>query len=764
MHSINLWSDFMALGAPDPYSRFGEERLPSVGGTVAGRVYVTLLAGLVSTAIELFFLPGEVASSGNRLVELFGASCFILATYLVCTMAAGVLWGLWAACVQRVFHTVRPWRRLLDIVFPPRRDGWHEASRTAAFLTGGIGLAVFLAVSAVVVHVFLKAKFQNLSLASLTVTLSVFGLAAATAGFCLPLYLAFRGALRRLLEWRLTRPLVRFKLILALLAAFAVASIAAGLVFGWHVIVQIKDYDAWLMGGALVGALFALAPFRVFLGSGVSPRLVRLGSAAWPAVFVIAVASMIGLAENQRNRYIVFQKSLLAGHLLTAARQAQDFDLDRYPALLGGGDCAPFDDEVYPDALEKPGNDKDDNCVGGDRPRGSWRNSDVPAAVSDEFAARRDSLNVLLLTIDAVRARNTSLYGYPRPTTKTIEEWADKRNAYVFDRAYCHVPATRWTIPQILTSLYPSDVYWDTKTFPHTVQARNLMLAEVLKKHDFYTAAYWTMDKRMWGLDQGFDKFTNEGADKKSSGGLVTDYAVKFLEHNQKTRFFLWLHYYEPHDTYETHAGINFGKEPMDRYDGEIQFVDQQLKSVFEKLEQLGLWETTIIVLTADHGEEFLEHGKRFHSYQLYEESVHVPLVWWLPGGTGGHFSQTVGHLDFMPTLLNLLGYSDGWKKFRGKSYAELFFAPEQYVERPVFLSTSWTADYPGGSIKGVIDDEWKLLYNVRSQVYELYNVKTDPLEKNNLYEPEAEAVQRLLPALYREIDEIRSNKTFGKK
>ena len=736
--------------------------LPSLGSLITTRVTYLAFIGIIAGLLELHYIPRDVLTSLKDSSVILQSAVLLLTTYLVSGGLLGILWGLIVFFMQRVFQSTRPLRFLIYRLFPADNMGRGETRRLAALLTALVVLAAFMAGSYGAFYGLSKADFQNRVLASALSVVTVLGVAFAALLVGLPVYLFLFKLLSLLRRLPLFARYLRADVVFWGLVVLMIAAVPLLLWKGWGTVIMIKNYQAYLFGTAIAGYVLLLQSLRIKL-AGRFMGAVNAGRFIWPAVFVAAFLILALVAENSKVRYVAFKKTILAGHLLTNVRQLMDFDADGYPAIMGGGDCMPFNSKVYPDALEKPGNKRDDNCVGGDRPKGLYRNTDVPYPIPADIATKMKDYNVVFISIDAVRARNVSLYGYGRDTTPNLVEWSDKKKAFIFDRAYCNVPATRWVIPQIHTSMYPSDIAWSTKTFPHTIKKGNRMLAETLKAHGYYTSAYWTMDKRMWGQDQGFDRFNNDGADKSISGDMVTDYAGRFFDFNKEKKFFLWLHYFEPHAPYVSHPGNKWGDKDLDRYDGEIRYVDQKLKIVFEKMESLGLWDKTIVILTADHGEEFLEHGKRFHSYHLYEESVHVPLVWWVPGLTGKRLPQVISHIDLMPTIQNMLQFKDGWDHFRGRSYAPLLFGDEPaYQERPAFMSISWTARYPGGSIKGVVDREYKLLYNVRSQVYELYDLKTDSLESDNIFDPDHDAVKRLMPILYHEIDEIRPNRSFN--
>src|SRR5262249_48673410 len=142
-----------------------------------------------------------------------------------------------------------------------------------------------------------------------------------------------------------------------------------------------------------------------------------------------------------------------------------------------------------------------------------------------------------------------------------------------------------------------------------------------------------------------------------SSSREQADVAIQFLEHHTRGKWFLWVHFYDPHYFFEVHPEVpSFGTSDLDRYDGEIRFTDLHLGRVFAALDSLGLSERTIVAVTGDHGEGFGEHGIMQHGYHTYNAQTRVPFILRVPGLPPRHVDEPVGHVDLLPTLLNLTG------------------------------------------------------------------------------------------------------------
>ena len=221
----------------------------------------------------------------------------------------------------------------------------------------------------------------------------------------------------------------------------------------------------------------------------------------------------------------------------------------------------------HPGAPENPDDGIDQNCVGGDatlkRTAADVGFVPVPAEVSKDF-------DILLVTIDTTRADHLGTYGYARDTTPNLDKLAPQGT--VFEHGWAHAPSTRYSIPAILTGRLPLDVYYDTAVdgWPG-LAPRATTLAEALAPLGFVTGAitnYWYFD-RIRHMDQGFAEYDNANASlhagvsgagpeqtKGSSSQQQTDKAIAFVDEHASDRWFLWVHYYDPHYAYEPHPEI----------------------------------------------------------------------------------------------------------------------------------------------------------------------------------------------------------------
>ena len=312
--------------------------------------------------------------------------------------------------------------------------------------------------------------------------------------------------------------------------------------------------------------------------------------------------------------------------------------------------------------------------------------------------------NVLLIGVDTLRADRLSSYGYAASQTPRIDFLAADGIRYAEMTAQAS-----WTKPSfatIFTSLYPSSHTATGK--PSRLPQAVTTLAEVLAASGYHTGAVADNINiaPTFGFDQGFADYIylepsyvflgNEAASQTAlyqlarrvwamtSGGrvyvqdyyqdasVVNRHALDWLAASKGTRFFLFLHYMDPHDPYFAHPydGIGYARasnqnpDPAlastfsDLYDGEVRYLDDYLGQLFDWLQAEGLYDDTLIVLTGDHGEEFQEHGGWWHGQTLYQEQIAVPLIVKAPGGAraGTVVTDLARSLDIAPTILDLAG------------------------------------------------------------------------------------------------------------
>jgi arylsulfatase A-like enzyme len=441
------------------------------------------------------------------------------------------------------------------------------------------------------------------------------------------------------------------------------------------------------------------------------------GNASVFAVLFLLVAHAPTTSFGRSNA-LVFAKAL------GTARSLTDFDGDGYSSILGGGDCAAFDARFSPGTLEIPENGVDDDCSGRDATWPLPPPPPIPANPSPRW-------NVLLVSIDSLRADHVGAYGYERKTTPNIDKLAAKSLVYL--EAYAQAPKTTDSVPSFLTGSYPSNIQRDPKEGRKRKWASKLApearpLAMVLRSLGYRTGA--GVGFRLNELAVGFDFFEI---------GHPTKSALKFLE-SATAPFFLWLHYAEPHDPYERHKRFDFGSDAIDRYDSEIALADSKLGAVLKRLDQNNLMDSTVIIVTADHGEEFGEHGGYSHTRKLYRELLHVPLIVKVPGMKHRRFSGPVELVDIVPTLSELLGIEprkgeqDGQSLLSGKRNRQLGGAYAEDIRQPYGVVLK----------RAIFDGRYRLIDDRQNDRLQLYDNQKDKREQREIGHQKPEVLARL--------------------
>ena len=381
---------------------------------------------------------------------------------------------------------------------------------------------------------------------------------------------------------------------------------------------------------------------------------------------------------------------------------------------------------------------------------------------------------LLLVSLDTTRSDHLSAYGYPRQTSPHLDALA--RQGVRFEDAYAASASTGPSHATLFTALAPPR---------HGVVKNGLRLAEQhetlaerLRAQRFQTAAVvssFVLDAR-FGFGQGFDVYDDdfvaeeatvtvsewEGYEVAGSfdrrGDHTSRRALRWL-HEQRDParpFFLFVHYFDPHLSYappepfasrfeaELPAAASRLDRLVARYDGEIAFVDHALGELLRGLEELGLAETTLVIVSGDHGEGLMQHGILGHAVHLYEEAVRVPLLLRWPEGLPRRRSvrEPVGAIDVAPTALELLGLGPPGG-VEGESLASVARGEARLdAERPVYLhrrpyESAWVADlgrlYVNGSLFGIRQGRWKYIESDALGTRELFDLEEDPSEWRNL-------------------------------
>jgi arylsulfatase A-like enzyme/cytochrome c-type biogenesis protein CcmH/NrfG len=349
--------------------------------------------------------------------------------------------------------------------------------------------------------------------------------------------------------------------------------------------------------------------------------------------------------------------------------------------------------------------------------------------------------NVVVITIDTLRPDHLGCYGYKQIRTPNIDALA--ASGIRFERAYTSVPVTLPSHTTIFTGTYP--IYSGMHDFAaNKLGATQPTLASVLKDHGYVTGAVVAsavLDSR-FGLNRGFDfyydhfdfsRLDESNIDEmERPGNVVADVTLDWLSKNYQKKFFLWMHLYDPHYPYRPPAPYN--KEYKDHlYDGEIAFADAQVGRIIRFLKDKGIYQNTLIVLSGDHGESLGEHGEKTHGFFIYNSTLHVPLIFHMPGPAGyvSVSSDLVNLADLMPTVLNVLSIEVP-PVVQGRSLVTVL----SHSAKPELTKLYAETFLPR------LHFNWSELRSVETAHYhfidapkpELYDLMKDPGETQNLY------------------------------
>ncbi len=621
-------------------------------------------------------------------------------------------------------------------------------------------------------------EFSPSGLASLTVSV---GVAVPTV--------AWLGSLWSSALTRVTLPSVRLWLMAAgLVVVTSLAVKAAWATRAWVEGLRVwTPRSSWLLVAGLVAVAFA---FVVAFGAAVRSSLAYALWLVTAAGFVLAevtlaaIALALGTLPRARARWhwplgaalglpavlIVLShlcasaspeatREVLAGRgassrILWLLQRATDRDQDGFSAWFGGRDCDDSDPRIHPNAMDIPASGLDEDCDGEDATdEGPGAQGPPSPFARSPTEARR--LNVVMVCMDAVRADHVSFGGYSRKTTPNLDRLA--RQSWYFEQAIAPSSTTRETIPALFTGRYPSGIPWERSAPIWQVGRNQRLLTEVLHAAGYRTIAIvdeW-LDRFLPSFKRGFDHFEVPYGSGQwvKYGQVAAPYiayaAIREIEKTPTSKpFFLYAQFEAAHHPYVAHEGFfEFGTREIDRYDGEIAYVDHYVGILIEYLRYTGRLDRTVVVVFADHGEEFGEHGGRQHSHALHVESIHVPLVIRVPGELPARIRERVSLVDVTPTLLDALGLRPEGMDFQG---ASLFWYAGSEARAPsardIFSELMVIDQGPPRFRKAIYSGDHKLLWDMNDDTTLLYDVRRDPEERQPIVDEEVRA--RLLGRL----------------
>jgi arylsulfatase A-like enzyme/Flp pilus assembly protein TadD len=389
-----------------------------------------------------------------------------------------------------------------------------------------------------------------------------------------------------------------------------------------------------------------------------------------------------------------------------------------------------------------------------------WRSRRQQSAAQPLAAGALRGGNVLLVTIDTLRADRVGAYGSPLGLTPAIDRLA--REGLRAAAAYSHVPLTLPSHATIMTGLYPfSNGVRDNGTF--RLDNTRSTLAKALKAAGYRTGAFvgaFVLDAR-FGLNAGFDVYDDRmlgnGADlevvQRTAEQVLAPAADWILgaqpppNPQPPVPWLAWVHLYDPHEPYAPPEPYR-SRYAADLYAGEIAYADAAMGTFLDRLRSAGALDRTLVVVTSDHGESLGEHGERTHGLFAYESTLRVPLVFWSAGALRpGTFEGPARLVDIMPTVLDLVGVQTP-APTDGRSLRP-FISGEQTVDRSPSYFEALNANLTRGwaPLKGVVVDRLKL---IDLPIPELYDLSVDPTEAKNIYAAQPDRARVLESALDR--------------
>jgi arylsulfatase A-like enzyme len=368
--------------------------------------------------------------------------------------------------------------------------------------------------------------------------------------------------------------------------------------------------------------------------------------------------------------------------------------------------------------------------------------------------------SVILISVDTLRPDHLGCYGYARRTSPSVDAFAGESNLFL--RCFSQAPSTRPSCGTIVTGYYPHElkIFGNSDNLSPAVPT----LAERLREEGYRTIGVVSnfVLRRGGGFEQGFDYYDDKMDDLEINRGVperiaekTTETAISLLRLHHRSRFFLWIHYQDPHGpytppppfdamfagggdgdrdlpvnstvsgiggipSYQEIDGIRSYNQYVARYDGEIRYFDEHFGRLVRELKALDLYDKALIVLTADHGEGMGEHDYYFaHGEYVYDSLIHVPLIIHYGSGRASVVEDFVQLADVVPTILSAAGI-DSDETLHGSD-----------ILRGGHGDRSILSEMPGKY--SVIEDGLKLIHHTETDEYYLFDIANDPDETTDL-------------------------------
>jgi len=375
----------------------------------------------------------------------------------------------------------------------------------------------------------------------------------------------------------------------------------------------------------------------------------------------------------------------------------------------------------------------------------------VSCSKQEALTVRDRSLNLLVITLDTIRADRLGAYGNTRVRTEFVDGLAER--GVLFENCVAPTPLTLPSHTSLFTGTYP--VFHGVRDNGNYVVPKDLTtMAELMSGAGYRTGAFvgaFVLSSR-WGLDQGFKTYTEPkgGYDPtlvsfsqiQRPADAVVDDAIAWLREESEKPWFAWVHLYDPHLPYDPPAA--FAREyPGSPYLGEVAYADAELGRLHSFLKSSGLESNTLVIFAGDHGEGLGDHGEHDHGLLLYQTTSRAPLIIFHPNSPSKSVrrEEVVSLVDILPTVAKAVGLSLP-ENIQGQSLWPLIGGDGTFDERPVYAETHYPKLHFGWSPLTALQDRQFQL--IQSSDPELYDLDNDPQQEENLFRVNPSVAERM--------------------
>ncbi len=714
------------------FTKQGRRRLPRsarAAPIAATVVRTSLFVGGLLGAID-----GVMASCADG--RHFGAAhTFAAAAYgsIIVGFVAG-LGGLLAAPLA-YFHAARApaawgWLRPLWWTMPAPRLSAHVVALVAGLLSASLPLVPLSGWVATRLH-----APGTIGLAHALLSLVCLALARGVYGIVYSLLRAFFARDRG-------RAIPALWLGAAALSACTGAAAAVGV---WCPTLLELDLSApsLVLAGGIVWVLLAVTTH--------TPKRASPGWAWWCVAASVALgfafaASSLGAAPRLAS--LILGRTALAGPIARVVRQRVDRDGDGASPYFAGGDCDDRDSRRRPGRYDVPGDGVDQNCSGGDAP------IEARALPSGPHlrGAPGPRPDIFLISIDALRADHLGAYGYRRPTSPHIDQFAAR--GVRFARAYTAAPRTAHALAAMFTGCPASLASWGAEANRRTLLPDNPLVASRLAASGYRTLAAGSQEvfQQVPGVLHGFQHTqVLPGFDGPGVAMVHAWTEAIRARREDPAPLFAWIHLAEPHEPYVRHPEVQrFGDAAVDRYDEEIAYVDRALAEVLTWVDAPPRDRPAVLILVADHGEAFGEHGLRYHNSSLHEAQTRIPMV--IAGARvprGAVEDHAISLMSVAPTLLALAQVDDDAPRCAADLSAVIRDPRDPSgLDRQVVSEVIADNGLEAASATAIVRGDFKLVDWRSRGTRSLFNLRDDPAELDDLIEANPAVAGPLLDRL----------------